>query len=63
MSVAKMRKSLVALVPFVTTLVAHFAGASSSTAFVVGAAVTALAAAGVYVVPNATDTPAAPPAK
>lgn len=46
-------KALVALIPFVTVLVAHFAGADSDASFVVAAAVTALTAAGVYVVPNA----------
>ena len=34
------RKALVALVPFVLTLVAHFAGADSDTYFVAGAVVT-----------------------
>ena len=48
------RKALVAVVPFVTVLVTHFAGASSDATFVVTAAVSALTVAGVYVVPNAT---------
>ena len=61
MSISNVRKAMVALVPFVTVLVAHFAGADSDTAFVVGTVVTALSAAGVYVVPN--DPAPAPPAK
>lgn len=52
MALSTVRKWLVSVVPFVTVLVAHFAGADSDTAFVVAAAVTALASAGVYVVPN-----------
>lgn len=47
------RKFLVATIPFVTALVVHFAGADSDTSFVWFAAVSALTAAGVYVVPNA----------
>lgn len=49
---AKYRKALVALVPFATTLIVHFAGASSDVTFVWAAVVTALTAAGVYAVPN-----------
>ncbi len=48
----KYAKFLVALVPLVTTLVAHFAGEGSDTAFVWAAVVTALTAAGVYIIPN-----------
>jgi hypothetical protein len=50
--VAKYSKFIVALVPLVTTLVVHFAGADSDVTFVWAAVVSALTAAGVYVVPN-----------
>lgn len=48
----KYSKAIVALVPFITTLVVHFAGVSSDATFVWAAVVTALTAAGVYIVPN-----------
>ncbi len=50
---SKYRKFLIALVPFVGTLVAHFAGEGSDAQFVWAAVVSALVAAGVYAVPNA----------
>ncbi len=49
---SKYSKAIVALVPLVLTLVAHFAGADSDAYFVAGAIVTALTAAGVYAIPN-----------
>ena len=49
---ARYRKFAVALVPLVTTLVAHFFGADSDVSFVVATVVTALTALGVYAVPN-----------
>lgn len=49
---SKYSKALVALVPLALTLIAHFAGADSDAYFVAGVVVTALTAAGVYVVPN-----------
>lgn len=48
-------KALVALVPLVLTLVAHFVGADSDAYFVAGTIVTALTALGVYAVPNASE--------
>jgi hypothetical protein len=47
---AYVRKALVALVPFVGSLVGYFA--SGDVNFVYAAAVAALVAAGVYTVPN-----------
>ena len=49
---ARYSKFLVALIPLVGTLIAHFAGEGSDTAFVYAAVVSALTAAGVYVIPN-----------
>lgn len=49
---AQYRKFIVALVPLVTTLIAHYAGAGSDAEFVWAAVVTALTAAGVYAIPN-----------
>lgn len=49
---ATFRKALVAAIPFVTTLVVHFAGADSDVTFVWAAVVTGLTTAGVYLVPN-----------
>lgn len=45
-------KALVALIPLVTTLIVHFAGADSDISFVWATVVTALTAGGVYLVPN-----------
>ena len=49
---SNVRKALIALVPLVGTLVAHFVGADSDGYFVWGTVVTALTALGVYGVPN-----------
>lgn len=49
---SKYSKFIVALVPLVGTLIAHFAGANSDGYFIYGTVVTALVALGVYVIPN-----------